>query len=138
MILCVKVRLNILPTNFTVSIWNHENNPRCPFCNHSIESMAHLFNGCHREFGNFYSKQQKRTVNHLFERLKSVDKRFKNYNNENIETILSKHEEILLLRDCRKPNIVLYDQITTNIDIIEVTICYDFYFEQAQNSTNEN
>ena len=100
--------------------------------------MAHLFNGCHRESGNFYSKQQKRTVNHLFERLKSADKRFKNYNNENIETILSKHEEILLLRDCRKPNIVLYDQITTNIDIIEVTICYDFYFEQAQNSTNEN
>ena len=42
----VKITLNILPTNFTLFIWNHENNPRCPFCRNETESMAHLLNEC--------------------------------------------------------------------------------------------
>ena len=42
---CVKARLNILPTNFTLCIWNRDNDPRCQFCNYCTESMAHLLKG---------------------------------------------------------------------------------------------
>ena len=45
----VKARLNILPTNFTLYIWNRDKDPRCQFCNHCTESMTHLLNGCHAE-----------------------------------------------------------------------------------------
>ena len=60
LIFCVKAKLNILPTKFTLFIWNHKNNPRCPFSNHATESIAHLLNGCQREFGNFYSRKHNR------------------------------------------------------------------------------
>ena len=30
----IKARLNILPTNFTLYIWNRDHDVRCPFCNH--------------------------------------------------------------------------------------------------------
>jgi len=137
LIFCVKARLNILPTNFTCYIWNRDNNPRCPFCNHSTESIAHLLNGCHREFGNFYSKRHNRIVNHLYDELKLVDRRYKTYNNKNIETILPEHREMLVLCNCRKPDIVRYDPVTRNIEIIEITICYDLYFDQARNGKYE-
>ena len=42
LIFCVKAGVNILPTNFTLYIWNRVNDPRCQFCNHCTESMAHL------------------------------------------------------------------------------------------------
>ena len=38
----IKARLNIFPTNFTLYIWNGDHD----FCNHLMESMAHLLNGC--------------------------------------------------------------------------------------------
>ena len=62
----VKARLNILPTNFTLYIWNRVNDPKCQFWNHCAESMAQLLNGCHAEFGNFYSKRHNKIVNYLF------------------------------------------------------------------------
>ena len=58
LIFYVKTRFNILPTNFTLYIWNRDNDTSCQFCNDCTESMAHLLNGCHAEFGNFYSKTQ--------------------------------------------------------------------------------
>ena len=66
LIFCVKARLNILPTNFTLYIWNRVNDPKCQFWNHCAESMAQLLNGCHAEFGNFYSKRHNKIVNYLF------------------------------------------------------------------------
>ena len=42
----VKSRLNILPTNFTLFIWDREKDPKCSLCSHPTESMAHLLNSC--------------------------------------------------------------------------------------------
>ena len=95
LIFCVKARLNILPTNFTLYIWNRDNDPRCQFCNHCTESMAHLLNGCHAEFGNLYIKRHNRIANYLFDQLKFIDRRYTNYNNNNIETIMPEHREVL-------------------------------------------
>ena len=88
--------MNILPTNFI--FWNRDNDPRCQFCNHCTESMAHLLNGCHAEFGNFYSKRHNRIVNYLFDQLKFMDRRYRNYNNKNFESIMPEHREILVMQ----------------------------------------
>ena len=137
LIFCVKARLNILPTNFTLYIWNGDNGPRCHFCYHCTESMAHLLNGCRAEFGNFYSRRHNRIVNYLSDQLKFVDRRYRNYNNKNIETIMPEHHQILQLCKARKPDIVRYDPVTKSIDIVEITICYDLYFEQALSGKHE-
>ena len=97
LIFCVKSRLNILPANFTLYIWNRDNDPRCQFCNHCTESIAHLLNGCHADFGNFYSKRHNRIVNYLFDQLKFIDRRYRNYNNKNIETIMAERRKVLQL-----------------------------------------
>ena len=130
LIFCVKARLNILPTNVTLYIWNRNNDPRCQFCNHCIESIARLLNWCHAEFGNFYSKRHNRIINDLFDQLKFIDRRYRNYN-KNIETIMPEHRKVLELCNARKPGIVRYDPVTKSIEIVEITICYDSYFEQA-------
>ena len=137
LIFCVKARLNILPTNFTLYIWNRDNDPRCQFCNQCTESMAHLLNGCQSEFGNFYSKKHNRIVNYLFDQLKFIDRRYRNYSNKNIETIMPEHSEILQLCNARKPDIVCYDPVTKSNDIVEITICHDLYFEQALSGKHE-
>ena len=89
----VKARLNILPTNFTLYIWNRDNGAKCQFCNRCTESMTHLLNGCHAEFGNFYSKRHNRIVKRLFNQLKFIDRRYRNYNNTNIKTITLEHRK---------------------------------------------
>ena len=52
----IKARLNILPTNFTLYIWNRDHDVRFPFCNHLTESIAHLLNGC-IIFKKFYTRK---------------------------------------------------------------------------------
>ena len=137
LIFLVKARLNILPTNFTLYIWNRENNPRCEFCNHSTKSMAHLLNGCQLMFGNFYNKRHNRIANYLYEKLRTIYKHLTTYNNKLMETIFPEHCDILLTYAFRKPDIVIVDPIRKSIDIIEVTICYDLYFDLAQNTKIE-
>ena len=136
-IFCAKARFNILTTNFNLYIWNRDNDPRCQFCNQCTESMAHLLNGCQSEFGNFYSKKHNRIVNYLFDQLKFIDRRYRNYSNKNIETIMPEHSEILQLCNARKPDIVCYDPVTKSNDIVEITICHDLYFEQALSGKHE-
>ena len=131
--ICVKVRLNILPTNFTLFIWKRENNPRCPVCNHATESMAHLLNGCKREFGNFYSRRHNRIADYLYEQFKTIDHQYKTYNNKHIDTIIAQHRKGLVLCNNRKPDIPQTDLVTRNIEIIEVTICCDSHFQLARN-----
>ena len=99
--------------------------------------MAHLLNGCHAEFGNFYSTRRNRIVNYFFDQLKFIDTRYRNYNNKNIETIMPEHREVLQLCNARKPDIVRYDPVTKSIEIVEITICYDLHFEQALNGKHE-
>ena len=133
LIFCVKVRLNIRPTNFTLFIWKRENNPRCSVCNHATESMAHLLNGCKREFGNFYSRRHNRIADYLYGQFKIIDRRYKTYNNKHIDTIIAQHRKRLVLCNNRKPDIPQTDLVTRNIEIIEVTICYDSHFQLARN-----
>ena len=76
-------------------------------------------------------------INYLFGRLKLIDRRYRNYKDKNIETIMLKHHEVLQLCNARKANIVCYDPVTTSIEIVEITICYDLYFEQVLNGKDK-
>ena len=68
-IFAIKVRLSILPTNFTLHLWNRDHNSECPFCHRHTESVAHLLNHCN-EFKNFYSRPHDRIVNKIAESIK--------------------------------------------------------------------
>ena len=59
------------------------------------------------------------------------------YNNKLIETMFPEYREILLTCTARKPDVVSVDAVRKDINIIEVTICYDVYFELAQNTKLE-
>ena len=65
----IKARLSLLPTNFTLHIWNRENCPMCPFCRNHTESTAHLMNGC-REFHNFYNRRHNRIADKIADEIK--------------------------------------------------------------------
>ena len=93
--------------------------------------MVHLLNGCQREFGNFYNRRHNRIADYLYEQFKAIDRRYKTYNNKHIDTIR------LVLCNNRKPDIMRIDPVTRNIEIIEITISYDLYFQLARNGRIE-
>ena len=125
------MRLSLLPTNFTTHIWNRTNDPRCPLCFGDTESIAHLFNGC-REFHNFCSRRHDRIVGKLFDEIKLIlCSRKKLYTNKLLETLLPEYREELTLLQQQKPDIVIIDEISRDIIIAEVTVCFDLYFEYS-------
>ena len=50
---------------------------------------------------------------------------------------MPEHREVLQLSNARKPDITRYEPATKSIDIVEITICYDLYFEQTLNGKHE-
>ena len=76
-------------------------------------------------------------INYLFDRLKLIDRCYRNYKDKNIETIMLEYHKVLQLCNARKANIVCYDPVTTSIEIVEITICYDLYFEQVLNGKDK-
>ena len=71
-IFTIKERLSILPTNFTLHLWNRDHNAECPFCHRHTESVAYLLNGCNECF---YSRHHDRIVNKIAEFIKEKHKR---------------------------------------------------------------
>ena len=125
----IKARLNILPTNFITYIWNSENDPNCPFgCKHT-ESIAHLLNGCFPTFKNYYSRRHNRIVNKISEFISSRDKNSIVHVDKFCDRIFQHLREPLLQIKHRRPDIVV--QSGDKINIIEVTVCYDLYFDKA-------
>ena len=102
LIFCAKARLNILPTNFPLVIWNGENNPICPFWNYATENMAHLLNRCQKEFGNFYSKRLNRIADYLQKQFKTIDCKYKTDNNKHNNTIIAQHRQrlVVMMKNC--------------------------------------
>ena len=125
-----KARLSILPTKFTTFIWNRENNPMCPFGCRKTESVAHLFNGCIRTFGNFYSKRHNRIVGILHDLLKRGC-RFRIMVEKNSETVFPQLRDQMKLSPHRRPDIFVLDEILKTCFIFEVTVSFDLYLEYA-------
>ena len=57
-IFVVKARLGLFPTNFTLYLWDRQNNSCCLFGCFHTESLALVLNVCIHHFRNFYSRRQ--------------------------------------------------------------------------------
>ena len=126
----VKARLNILPTNFTTHIWNPENNPLCPFgCEHT-ESIAHLLNGCFPTFKNYYSRRHNRIMNKISEYICNTRNDITVYIDKFSDTIFPNIKEQLIRIEHRRPDIIVLHN-RHQVNIIEVTVCYDLYLDTA-------
>ena len=55
----VRARMNQLPCNQLIHMWNKEHEKRCALCNHNVESVAHLMSSC-RKFKDLYSRRHDR------------------------------------------------------------------------------
>ena len=69
--------------------------------------------------------------------MKFIERRYRTYNNKNSETIMSEHREVLQLCKARKPDIVRYGPVSKSTEVVEITISYHMYFEQALNGKHE-
>ena len=127
---CLKARLNILPTEYTKYLWNKENDPICRLCKSKREYMSHVLNGC-KEFNNFYSWRHDRIVDKLVDELKLIIQPKLISVNKLCESVFPHLKEKLKGISHRKPDIVVLLENTCYI--IEVTVCYDTYFEYAYN-----
>ena len=129
-IFTIKARLSILPTNFTLHLWNGDHNPECPFCHRHTESVAHILNGCN-EFKNFYSRRHDRIVNKIDEFIKENKPWARISSNLLAETIFPEFQEEIKQIVHRKPDIVILNRIQRQCTIVEITVCYDLYLENA-------
>ena len=131
----IKARLSILPTNFTLYLWNGENDPRCPFGKSHTESIAHLLNGCFTQFGNFYSRRHNRIVDRLAAFIKLVKPRVPVYVDKMAETIFSEFKTELSEIRNRKVDIVLVDKSERSCYLVEVKVCFDLINPRTKNQS---
>ena len=133
----MKARLSILPTNYTLFLWNRDHNANCPFgCQHT-ESMAHLLNGCIKTFGNFYSRRHNRIVEKIAEYLRSCRCRYRIYQEKQSESIFTPLRIELLDIQHRRPDIHLVDEVSKSCILIEISVCYDIYLDYANQAKKE-
>ena len=125
----VKARLNILPTNFTLFIWDRKKDPKCTLCSHSTESIAHVLNSC-KIFKNFRSRRHDRIVSKIHNFIRDSNTRFQMYENKLAVTVFPQfRNDFRHIQHC-KPDIICVDRDRLCI-IVEVTICYDLYMKFA-------
>ena len=128
--------LRLLPTTFTLHIWNHENCSMYPSCRSHTESIAHLMNGC-REFLNFYNRRHNRIADKIADEIKLHLPRYRVYSNKLAESLFPELQDQLSVLLHRKPDIVVMDRISRICFIVEIKVCFDLYFEYAYIEKNE-
>ena len=101
-IFTIKARLSILPTNFTLHLWNGDHNPECLFCHRHTESVVHILNGCNK-FKNFHTRRHDRIVNKIAEFIKENKPRARISSNLLAETIFPEFQEEIKQIVHRKP-----------------------------------
>ena len=122
-----KARLNILPTNFTLYIWDREKDPKCSLCLHPTESMAHLLNSC-KKFKSFRTRRHDRIVSKITQFIRN-NSTFDTHENKMAFTVFPQFREILQNLDHGKPDIICINNNT--VIVVEITICYDLYMIDA-------
>ena len=123
----IKARLNILPTNFTLYIWDREKDPKCTLCQSPTESMAHLLNSC-KTFKNFRTRRHDRIVSKIACFI-NRNSEFCTHENKAAFTVFPEHSYDLRNLSHYKPDIICV--CDNMVSIVEVTICYDLYMDYA-------
>ena len=90
-IFIVHARMNQLPCNQLIHMWNKEHEKRCTLCNHNIESIAHLMSSC-RKFKDLYSRRHDRIVNTVSEKIRKSNPTSHLFVNKMAETVFQHFE----------------------------------------------
>ena len=125
-----------LQQTFTKHVWNRDNEPSCPFCHQHAESVAHLMNSC-RKFHKFYSRRHNRIADKIFEVISGSLSGFQFHASIFAESLLTEYGAELRRITHRKPDTVIVDNQSRKCIILEVTVFYDLYFEQALKTKEE-
>ena len=87
-----------------------------------------MLNSC-RLLRNFYSAQHNRIVDEVFKFIKPLKKRLRFHKDQFIDTIITNINFSNL--NHRRPDIISIDLINKICIIVEITVCYDLYFDLA-------
>ena len=68
----LRARMNQLPCNQVIHMWNKDHEKSCTLCNFRCESMAHLMKLC-RMFSDLYSRRHDRVVDAIHMRIETLD-----------------------------------------------------------------
>ena len=126
----LRARMNQLPCNQVIHMWNKDHDKCCTLCNHHCESIAHLMNSC-RKFSDLYSRRHDRVVDAIHMRIVKLDPSWKVFTNKMAETIFPELREELRTICHRKPDLIMVNTGQKECKIIEVTVCFDMYMEQS-------
>ena len=129
--------MSLLPTNFTLCLWDRQKNPRCSFgCLHT-ESMAHVLNGCIHHFKNYYSRRHDRIVEIISNFIKESIRRYRIHIDKHSTTVFPLLRNQLESIEHKKPDIHVVNHLEKKCFIVEITVCYDLYLEYARNTKYE-
>ena len=90
----LRARMNQLPCNQVIHMWNKDHEKSCTLCNYRFESVAHLINSC-RKFSDLYSRRHDRVVDAIHMRIEKLDPSWKIFANKMAETIFPELREEL-------------------------------------------
>ena len=65
----LRARMNQIPCNQLIHMWNKDHDKRCSMCNERTESMARLMNSC-RNYKDLYSLRHDRFVEFLGQKIR--------------------------------------------------------------------
>ena len=119
-----KARHNVIPCNYTLSLWYPQHEPACTIDNYPKETVSHLLNSC-KNFKDNYSKRHDRIVDKLSEELSDY------WNvigvNKMITTVLPGID----FSNPLKPDIVIRNK--KQVKIIDIACPYDLHLESTYN-----
>ena len=132
----VRARMNQLPCNQLIHMWNKEYEKRCALCNHNVESVAHLMSSC-RKFKDLYSRRHDRIVSTVSEQIQNSNPASLLFVNKMAETVFPALRNEIEEISSRKPDIIELKENEKECEIIEITVCFDMYMEQSYSGKAE-
>ena len=81
----LRARMNRIPCNQLIHIWNKGHDKRCSMCNERTESMAQFKNSC-RTYKDLYSRRHDRVVEFLCQKTKKKNSTSTLFVNKMVET----------------------------------------------------
>ena len=132
-----KARHNVMPCNYTLSLWYPEQSAACQLDNYHLESMSHILNGC-KQLQKNYTKRHDRILEKVADELKITGKSI--FVNKTARTTFKqllntefKDQETLDL----KPDLVIKNE-DKSMTIIDIACPYDLYIENTYQDKIEN
>ena len=128
-----KTKHNVLPCNYTLSIWYPGQSPACAMDGYRLESMSHILNGC-TEFRNNYVARNDGVVQKISSKIPTSSQIF--YISKTIQTCFA---DIAIPNErgsALKPDFIV--KKGTTVMIMDVACTYDLYIHNAHQDIIRN